>query len=307
MGDIRLFRVAGGSVTQLEGKSVVIEKTLQTLMESHLEAFLGVRLLASEHSTGKVHGGRIDSLGIDENNSPVIIEYKRSLNENVINQGLFYLDWLLDHRAEFQLLAMTKVGAGIETKINWAGTRLICIAADFTRYDEHAVTQISRNIELLRYKRYGDELLLLELVNTMTGQVTDESVAAKAQGAKVPGVPGKTARQSLDQSPPEVKDLFVQLEAFLLGLGDDVQTSDTQTYIAFRRIKNFACVAALPKYKAIVVWLKVDPKTIQIENGFTRDVSKLGHQGTGDLEVTLRSPDDLERAKALLVTSFQAS
>src|SRR5450759_1817728 len=135
-------------------------------MENHLEAFLGVRVLASEYITGKAHGGRIDTLGIDENNSPVIIEYKRSLNENVINQGLFYLDWLLDHRAEFQLLAMTKVGADIKTKINWQGTRLICIAADFTRYDEHAVTQIGRNIELLRYKAYGPELLLLELVNS---------------------------------------------------------------------------------------------------------------------------------------------
>jgi RecB family endonuclease NucS len=118
VGDIKLFRVASGVVTQLEGKSVVIEKTLQVLMENHLEAFLGVRVLASEYVTGKAHGGRIDTLGIDENDSPVIIEYKRSLNENVINQGLFYLDWLLDHRAEFQLLAMTRVGADIETKIN---------------------------------------------------------------------------------------------------------------------------------------------------------------------------------------------
>jgi RecB family endonuclease NucS len=56
-----------------------------------------VRFLASEHATGRVHGGRIDTLGLDENHAPVIIEYKRAINENVINQGLFYLDWLLDH------------------------------------------------------------------------------------------------------------------------------------------------------------------------------------------------------------------
>ena len=204
MGDIKLFRLADKGVQQLEGKSVVIEKTLQTLMENHLEAFLGVRLLASEHSTGKVHGGRIDSLGIDENNSPVIIEYKRSLNENVINQGLFYLDWLLDHRAEFQLLAMTKVGAGIETKINWAGTRLICIAADFTRYDEHAVTQISRNIELLRYKRYGPELLLLELVNSTAGLTP--AAEGEAKGCRAlqdgPRVPRAGATRAGGPLPP---------------------------------------------------------------------------------------------------------
>ena len=62
-------------------------------MEHHLESFLGVRFLATEYVTGKTHGGRIDTLGLDDNNCPVIIEYKRALNENVISQGLYYLDW----------------------------------------------------------------------------------------------------------------------------------------------------------------------------------------------------------------------
>lgn len=94
MSDIKLFRIGSESVQELSGSSVALEKSLQALIEHHLEAFLGVRFLASEYSTGKTHGGRIDTLGMDENHSPVIIEYKRSLNENVINQGLFYLDWL---------------------------------------------------------------------------------------------------------------------------------------------------------------------------------------------------------------------
>ena len=106
MSDIKLFHIAKNQITELEGKSVSVEKSLQTLIENHLEDFLGIRFLATEYSTGVKHGGRIDTLGIDENNCPVIIEYKRATNENVINQGLYYLDWLLDHKAEFQLLAM---------------------------------------------------------------------------------------------------------------------------------------------------------------------------------------------------------
>lgn len=73
MSDIKLFRIGPGGPIELTGKSVAVEKILQTLIESNLEAFLGVRLLASEYSTGKTHGGRIDTLGIDENNCPVII------------------------------------------------------------------------------------------------------------------------------------------------------------------------------------------------------------------------------------------
>ena len=90
MGDIKLFRLTTDSVEELSGESVAIEKSLQTTIERHLEVFLGIRFLATEYITGKRHAGRIDTLGIDENNSPVIIEYKRSINENVINQGLFY-------------------------------------------------------------------------------------------------------------------------------------------------------------------------------------------------------------------------
>ena len=89
MSDIKVFRIKGAAVEELKGTSVSVEKSLQNLIEKHLEAFLGVQFLASEYSTGKKHGGRIDTLGIDENGSPVIIEYKRAVNENVINQGLY--------------------------------------------------------------------------------------------------------------------------------------------------------------------------------------------------------------------------
>lgn len=99
MSDTRIFKTSGISARELRGSSVALEKSLQTYIEQNLETMLGIKFLASEYSTGKTHRGRIDTLGIDENNCPVIIEYKRALNENVINQGLFYLDWLLDHKA----------------------------------------------------------------------------------------------------------------------------------------------------------------------------------------------------------------
>jgi len=165
MSDIKLFHYANNGARELAGKSAAVERTLQRLIESQMDTFLGVRFLSTEYSTGAKYRGRIDSLGLDENGCPVIVEYKRHSNENVINQGLFYLDWLLDHKADFQLLVMKQLGKDEADRIEWGGTRLLCIAADFTRYDEHAVAQINRNIELIRYKLFGEDLLLLELVN----------------------------------------------------------------------------------------------------------------------------------------------
>jgi len=99
MSDIKLFRITKGQATELQGAASDLERPMQNLIEANLDTFLGIRFLASEYSTGKTHGGRIDSLGLDENHCPVIIEYKRSVGENVINQGLYYLDWLMDHQA----------------------------------------------------------------------------------------------------------------------------------------------------------------------------------------------------------------
>ena len=121
MSDIKLFRTGPQGVAELKGQSLALERSLQALMERNLETLLGVRFLASEHSTGAKHKGRIDTLGLDENGCPVIIEYKRSTNENVINQGLFYLDWLMDHQAEFKLLVMEKLGKAAADAIEWGG------------------------------------------------------------------------------------------------------------------------------------------------------------------------------------------
>lgn len=302
MSDIKLFRLDRSGVVELEGKSVAVEKSLQTLIDANLEPLLGVRFLASEYLTGKTHGGRIDTLGIDENSCPVIIEYKRALNENVINQGLFYLDWLLDHKAELRLLVQDEVGIEVAKTIDWTGCRLLCIAGDFTRYDEHAVAQINRNIELIRYKRYGTDLLLLDLVNATT---------AEGAGGGGNGVGGKgtytTVSEYLDKAEVGIRDLFEGLKAFLQSLGDDVQMKTLKFYFAFKRMKNFACVEVHNKEKIVRVFLKVDPKQVKLETGFTRDVSVVGHFGTGDLEVNLKTLADVEKAKPLLLQSYEAS
>ena len=150
MSDIKLFRLSHDKAEELQGGSAALERSLQRKIEQHLDVFLSIRFLASEYSTGVKHRGRIDTLGIDENGCPVIIEYKRSVNENVINQGLYYFDWLMDHKAEFQLMVSKTLGPEAAAQIEWSSPRLLCIAGDFTKYDEYAVEQINRNIELLR-------------------------------------------------------------------------------------------------------------------------------------------------------------
>jgi predicted transport protein len=304
MGDIKIFRIREEGVHELEGTSVELEKSLQTLIEDNLESLLGVKFLATEYTTGKTHGGRIDTLGLDENGCPVIIEYKRAVNENVINQGLFYLDWLLDHRGEFELKVLKMLGEKASSEIEWSTPRLLCIAGDFTKYDVHAVQQMNRDIELIRYRRYGEELLLLELVNATSAQ--SDTGNAKTKGIKMVS-DYKTVSDYLAQADTELQDRFEALKAFLLALGDDVQPKTLKYYFAFKRIKNFACVEIHPQKKHILAYVKINPDSITLENGFTQDVRNIGHFGTGDLKITLSSDADLEKAKSLLIRSYEVS
>ena len=301
MTDIKLFTFKDGLAAEISGHSVGLEKSLQQQIEANLETLLGVRLLSSEYSTGPKHGGRVDTLGIDENANPVIIEYKRATNENVINQGLFYLDWLLDHQAEFKLLVLDKLGAEQATSIDWSAPRLVCIAGGFTKYDEHAVQQINRNIELVRYRRFSDHLLMLELVNAVVAKTADSG------GPDVSKTDKKTIEQKLDALDDSLQDLYHALRSHLMALGDDVQKKDLTYYVAFKRLRNFACVEVHPNKAKVTVFLRVDPDSITLQKGFSRDVRKIGHYGTGDLEVTLRNLDDLERAQPLLQRSYDMS
>ena len=294
MSDLKLFQTAGTTLKELDRSSAPLERALQTVFETNLETLLGVRFLASEYITS--HGGRMDTLGIDENGYPVIIEYKRDRSENVINQGLFYLDWLMDHRGDFALLVRDRYGKDAAAEIEWSAPRLICIAADFTKYDTHAVKQMGRNIELVRYRRFGEGLLLLELLTSVS--VTPQRTLPSVAGDGTPrSTTYRTVSDGLASARPALADLYSDVEGFLLGLGDDVTSKTLRFYVAFRRIKNFACVEVKSSLDVVRLYLKVDPDSITREDGFTRDVRKIGHFGTGDLE----------RAKPLIVRSYEES
>jgi predicted transport protein len=314
MSDIKLFRFSKNNAEELAGRSALVERELHELMEKHMECFLGIRFVAHEYSTGKNHRGRIDSLGLDENCCPVIIEYKRQTHENIINQGLYYLDWLLDHQAEFKLLIMKRYGKDEADSIEWGGTRVLCMAGDFTKYDEHAVAQIDRNIELIRYKYFADDLLLLELLNPVQEKGGHRqsapvltSSADEAPPAEIPSKKGKddanTFAEHFTAMSAELRLLYDELFSFVMSLGDDINAKELRRYLAFSRLKNFVCL--LPLKGGLKLWMKLDPATVQLAEGFSRDVSQTGHWGTGDLEVYIRNNDDFAKAKPLIERAYQ--
>ncbi len=148
MGDLKVFRVRDGRATEIPGASVAVERELQSLIEANMEAMLGIRFLATEYRTGR-HRGRVDSLGLDENGTPVVIEYKRSMDQNVISQALSYLVWLRDHHHEFERLVADRLGPEAAGAVDWSNPRVVCVAGEFTYHDTVAVEEIGRRIDLV--------------------------------------------------------------------------------------------------------------------------------------------------------------
>ncbi|MFF9150159.1 hypothetical protein ACF1BN_35475 [Streptomyces sp. NPDC014861] len=70
---------------------MALEVELQRRVEASLKQMLGVRSLASEHATGPWHRGRIDTLGLDENGSPVVIDFKKGSDSGMLSQAVSYM------------------------------------------------------------------------------------------------------------------------------------------------------------------------------------------------------------------------
>ncbi|GAA0742215.1 DUF5655 domain-containing protein [Clostridium oceanicum] len=296
MSDIKLFKIED-KVEELPATWMALERELQTLIERNMPTFFGVTFLKSEYVTS--NGGRIDSLGIDENNCPVIFEYKRASNENVINQGLFYLDWLLDHKADFELLVMKTLGKSYSDKLDWTMPRLICIAGDFTKYDEYAVKQINRNIDLIRYKKFGEELLIFDLINSnIVMPINNGNIDKPIKQSS-----DRTFDEQLQGTSEKLRELYYSIRDYILALGDDVTENKLKLYSAFKRIKNIVCVEV--KMKNLTIYLRLNPKDFIMEDGFTRDVSKIGHWATGDLEITIKNSKDFEKAKEYIDKAYE--
>uniref|UniRef100_UPI00301344E2 DUF5655 domain-containing protein n=1 Tax=Methylobacterium nigriterrae TaxID=3127512 RepID=UPI00301344E2 len=92
---------------------------------------------------------------------------------------------------------------------------------------------------------------------------------------------GAVARAAVDAQGAAMRELAGAVDEVLLGFGDGVNRVERKTYRAYQRLRNFACLCP-PQRSKLLVYLKVDPKDVDLVPDFTRDVSGLGHHGTGD-------------------------
>lgn len=299
-----LFREQSGVLQQVLrlGDHPDKEKGLQKLIEANLEPLFGVRFVATEFSTGHKHRGRIDTLGLDQDGSPVIIEYKLHSNDNVMNQGLFYLDWLMDHRGDFEVAARSKLG---EVEVSWSVPRLILLAGSFSRYDQYAVNRIDERIELWTYTLYEGDLVAVDLLSSeeVPGKVAGPSGGGSKGGAvkspKATTKPLYDVDHHLAKMSPTTQTLFELLRDEIANFGPDVTERFMNQYVGYRRLKNFTEVVGLKSKLNVFIDGPIDDP-----QGVCEDVAGIGHWGTGNNRATVSSEDDLTKVVPLIKQAY---
>jgi len=290
-----IFKIQNQKVQKLKIKKFKNEKQLQQIFEDNLEEILGIRFLASEFTT--THGGRIDSLGLDEDGSPVIIEYKENEKDNVINQGLFYLDWLVDHKGDFEILVQKNLGQ--DAKVNWDAPRLILIARSYNEYDKYAVNRISENIELKTYLLYDNDILFIENVVLPNRKETTKKTKKTNVTYKDYSVEGHLRGKA-----SKVKELFKELQERILKIDDKIKEKALKLYIAYELDRNFAEIVI----QANSLWVHLDITKNEVNDPEDRlvDISGKGHWATGNLKIKVEKIEDIEYCMNLIKQSYES-
>jgi len=307
-----IFEIDKGKARRVRLSEFKLEKDLQHLIENNLETIFNCRLIATEFSTGNIHSGRIDTLAISEDNNPVIIEYKKVASSDLINQSLYYLHWIKDHKGDFQIAANKTLGKDVE--VDWSDIRVICLAPEYKKYDLHAVQVMGANIELWQYKTYENGILNIEEVfkrtvassNQHTETLTGKNPVMVEAGKKA-ALTRKTAIYTLEKHcehlDEHILDLFNAVRDYIVTLDSSIEEVPKKHYIAYKTSQNFACLQTYRK--KLTLYLKLNPKEVTPMPKQARDVSEIGHYGTGDFELTIQDLTDFEETKYLISEAYK--
>ena len=336
MGPIYLFRNDDDKATELGDSPFPAEKDLQEFFEANLLELTGIEFLGSEIESGSWRGRRIDTLGIDEDGCPVVIEYKRDSGGSIVKQGLDYLDLVLKKEAEVRTLVSETLGHERGREVNVGETWLLCVAGSFSRRDIVAAEYCRRHVELLQYRRFEENFLVLNWV--LAPRESHDRERGESESAHdVPQQPRQRLIQP-DPTPPvvlepepvtvpstrspatplpdfskvsgwqraseELRALFLELHEFVLTLSKDVRIVRYESYVASKGNFNILAVFLRPRDGMLHAYASVDPASVELQSGFTRNSEgwPLSHNR---LEITIRSREDLERAKPLLHLAYE--
>ena len=281
------------SISILKEKPFKLEREIQSLFENNLNELMDLQLVKSEFS---IKNKRIDTLAYDtQSNAFIIIEYKRSKNISVVDQGFTYLSLMLENKADFIVEYNETLKQNLKrTDVDWSQTRVVFVSTSFTENQRTATNFKDIAIELWEVKRYENNLIS---VNQIKKSKSAESIKPITSSntqleAVTKEIKVYTEEFHLDNYPDKVKELYETYKEAILNLADDIELEPKKLYIAFKKDKNIADIVTLKK--GIKLFINLQKGKLEDPKNLMRDVSNTGHWGNGDYELVITNNDNLE-------------
>ncbi|AIS31108.1 DUF5655 domain-containing protein [Methanobacterium formicicum] len=299
-----LFSMNRGSLERIDKVDFKYERDIQNLTEENMNQIFGLEFVKSEFQLNNL---RMDTLAFDkETNSFVIIEFKRSTNFSVIDQGFAYLALLLNNKADFILEYNESKDISLNRKdVDWSQSRVIFVAPQFTTYQRQAIDFKDLPIELWEVTKYKNKTILFNQLKASQSSESINKLSSKNEIVQKVSDEVKvfTEEDHLENLSDNTKEKYDELKERIYALGDNVEVKPTKLYIAFKSNTNF-CDITLQRNK-MKLWLNVRKNTLDDPRGMARDVSNVGHWGNGDYEVILNSESDLDYLMTLIRQSYE--
>jgi predicted transport protein len=289
-----IFKISGKKIEKIKPIQFTgsdKEKQLQSLIESNLDALFDMTFVFSEFST--THGGRIDTLAIDTDQRPVIIEYKADKSATILLQGLYYMDWLVENKAEFEKVVRSQLSK--EIPINWSsGVRLVLVARSFEIWDKFAVNRIKEEVELYEYTLYENQELKLDKTTlpkdfrgyskTSITSISEHSIEDHLK---------KTQLESIKSSINELRDN-------IKAISDDIDERPTKDHIKFKSTVIFFAIYVQKKQ----YWVDVKLPRQEVKKGFP-DLDVRPHKDEVFTHIRCNEKTDIDRLVSLAQQAYE--
>lgn len=298
---MQLFNIIHDKLNSIDEQPFKLEKDIQNLFEKNLQTISNLKFVKSEFA---VKDYRIDTLAYDtEANAFVIIEYKKGSNLSVIDQGVTYLNLMLEYKANFIIEYNESCKENLKrNQIDWSQSRIIFVAPAFTEYQKQSTNFKDLPIELWEIKKFENNLISINPVKKSKSAPTISNVQKNKNStlAKVTReiVVYDEAYHLKDHS-DDVLELYDSFKNAILTLSPDLEITPQKLYIAFKRGKN-NIVSIHLQNKSLKMWINAKKGFLDDPKNITKDVSQLGHWGTGDYEIIVSDSKYLEYIMSLI-------
>jgi predicted transport protein len=303
---MKLYELKGKKLSHIRSTPFQLERDIQNVVEENVEELFGLELVKSELSVG---GFRFDTLCFDgENNSFVIIEYKKGSSYSVIDQGYTYLSILLNNKSDFILEYNETKGKTLKRdEIDWSQSRIIFISPKFSEYQKNSINFKNVPFELWEITRFENDTVGLNRVETnsevdINTTSTDETNVVNQVSKEVVKIDEDFHLYKNNSRPDGIIELYQLLKERILRIGDDLEIRFNKQTIGFRTQRVICDVIIYNKGLIVMINLKKGELNDPLNK--TEDVSSKGHWGSGDYRIFFKSEDDLEYVISLIKQSY---